>query len=149
MNSEILKNDAEVQAYLEEGGAWRKMDAETLKQNMVLIDLMAMDMKPNAVGFIENTQVFNESLPFSTTLTEAEANIIVEEIGGAPGAHSVVQTAVGEGITQAYSAELAGSMNEGVFVIVPSGSGEGLAVINVASSDSARSQEIADNIVKS
>lgn len=149
MDSEALANDGDVQAYLEQAGSETGMDAETLKQQMAQLDLTAMSTTPDAAGFSENVNVLAEPIPASSAPTAGDAEAMVEGINGTPGQFAEVETALGEGITQTYSAEIAGVAVEGVYIIVPSGTDSGYSIITVSASDAAKAQEIADNIVKS
>lgn len=149
MDSEALANDAEIQAYLEQAGAETGMQVEDLQEHMAQLDLSTMSMTPDAAGFSENVNVSAEPIPASQPPTAADATSMVEGIGGTVGAFAEVETALGEGITQAYSANIAGVAAEGMYVIVPSGTGSGYSIITVSTSDAAKAQEIADNIVKS
>lgn len=149
VDSQAMANDAEIQAYLEQAGSETGMNAEMLKQQMAQLDLMAMSATRDAAGFAENVNVLAEPVSASVAPSVEEAKAMVEEVNGTAGAFAEVQTSLGEGVTQAYTAEVAGVDVGGVYIIVPAGTGDGYSIITVSASDTAKAQEVADNIVKS
>lgn len=143
-----VANDSDFQAYVEQTAANSGTSPDTVIQQISSLDLMAVSTATEP-GEAANVMVMAGPVPASDLPSEDTVQYLVEGSNGTPKEFSVVETALGESIVQSYTSSASGTLMEGVFLIVPSGTGSGFSVIGINTTDAAQTQELTDNIMKS
>lgn len=149
IDSAAVANADAVQEIIDQAAAGTNFTADQLKAQMAQLDLMASSTAPNADGFTENVNVNATPVPATSLPTQSDMEAMVASTNGTAGEYKQVDTPLGKGAKQAYKLDVAGVPVQGVFLIVPSGTGIGYSVITVSSSDAASSSALADTIAAS
>ncbi|WP_326503879.1 hypothetical protein [Rothia nasimurium] len=142
----IAEIEEAIQAMIEiSGGAF---DAETFKQQVAALDLMAMSTELNAVGGSSVT-VEAKPIPASSLPTKEELTPILETFGADVGEYSTMETSLGEDAQLTYNMSANGITVEGAYLIVPAGGGSGYSMIAISTSDAAETKALAESIANS
>lgn len=149
VDSEVMANDDALQELIDQTASDVNLSADQLKAQMAQLDLLASSLTPNADGFTENVNVSATPVPATSLPTQSDMEAMVASTNGTAGEYKQVDTPLGKGAKQAYKLEAAGVSVQGVFLIVPSGTGTGFSVITVSSTDAASSSALADTIAAS
>lgn len=149
VDSEVMANDDALQELIDQTASDVNLSADQLKTQMAQLDLLASSLTPNADGFTENVNVSATPVPATSLPTQSDMEAMVASTNGTAGEYKQVDTPLGKGAKQSYTLEAAGVSVQGVFLIVPSGTGTGFSVITVSSTDAASSSALADTIAAS
>lgn len=143
----IAESEEAIQAMVEiSGGAF---DAETFKQQVAALDLMAMATEMNAAGGSSSVTVEAQPIPAASLPTKAELTPILETVGATVGEYSTMETPLGEGAQLTYNMSANGITVEGAYLIVPAGGGSGYSMIAISTSDAAETKALAESIANS
>lgn len=125
------------------------MSEEALKKQMESLDLMVSSPEPDKTGFADNVNVAAEPVAADSLPSKEVMQGMAEAASGTAGKYSTVQTPLGKAAQMTYTLSASGMKVNGVFIVVPAGTGSDYSVVTVSAGTPEAASTYATNIEKS